>query len=1383
MSARSSVNPHEATRPAGDGGGGVATGDHDGDEDYGAGRSGSTGERAARSAVLNPHEATVTSGSVDDGVATGDHDGDEEYGAGRNDGVVRSGSAGEGSARSTVLKPHEVIVTGGSGGGGVLTGDHDGDEKYGAGRSGSTGGRTTSRTVINPQEVTLTGVGGGENNVEIGTTVEIDGGTGGSNVVTGGSTAQEETSGSVPSLDHRMVAEQEGMAGGGGYQPADTAGLLSVGGDRAPHVLTPGEARAMGKPELAGYTIETDADGQRFAVPPDSKRAKSAIAEWNADVDALTANPTADDLNVLADKWAKHPGADLIGLSVPVYGETDDGYGVIRYEHQTPADWAVSQAEKLRAASDGEDATTHDAYSGDTKAPDTLPAGYGADPELTGFTRYTDADGHSVMVSPDLNAGIKEIADAAGITPEQVFQSWRQGDIQLEGEGEGPLTPLAPVTVAALPAEMSEDYTQRDWQEAYMRSEEGRDAVTRSVTDAIYDKSGWKGLAFQGSPYGLEGVESWVSTPPVRRREEETDEQYLARIEENNNPQQQGPWWGKLWAANSNPGTVVYRMDYDDPRNAGLVEEWKDQKAQWLKPGHGESAPDWADRVINQGDLTADAVAMTGRLFYPEGTGVNHQGNPAQNFGWGGHLADSKGDRPAAGREMSWDELAQRESRQRSIGELAITAAELGTAIIPTVAAMRAPTVAMTLARTTQHVTGPAARFMARTMGRFPGLSKVGGETGQQVATQVIGKAVPQAGAEAAIEIGITQAVPLAPGENLQPGPILAAEYRTEVAGQGAGAASAFLPRTGRFGRIIAPIADVLGGTKRVALTNVPGTGWGEIPPAVRRAYQDAAFSPDEAAGLARLQDAAELDVTDVQARYILRDSGVDDVVRQDHIIADWRAQAQTAPPGIFTTSGAPTVQSGFHVGADGTVSPVETAAYTPPGQPVPSAVLQYDPALTPAEAVAAAEQANLDLGATPFASVRPDAPGIDLTTTPLKPVEGTLAGAIAAPIGIETAGATTMDVARVELPGSESPSETLQLEEIPTPEGTRPTLESTFPDVTKVELPGDENPSETPPPEGTRDPEGTDPTEEPTSKTPDPEETGTTEEITPQTPAQEETSPTEEPSPVTPVVVPSQITPTPTQSSVQTAVAPVSSPTPGIGMPWGAPSIPGFPYLGGGRRPFRGGRAVGVNARVIEWTQPTQVIYDLDTDEITEEALGPPREIMVKERDLDAPLPALRHADVMEVLPSDTGVNIEPRIGPKRSRATVLESGDFPGGVVAVGQNPRVISWKQLTRISHDLDTDAVLEIALTPPQELRILRSDADAPHNRRRRVDAAEVHATGGHVAVRSRADTKRSKASRPGWRGRGGLGGRKRAPRSRMVTTGYGPMPGYGPTAKR
>ncbi len=702
------------------------------------------------------------------------------------------------------------------------------------------------------------------------------------------------------------------------------------------------------------------------------------------------------------------------------------------------------------------DRTTRDTSSGEQRT-DAPPAGYGGDLEMTGFTRYTDADGRSVMVSPDLNAGIKEIADAAGIKPEQVFQSWRQGDIQLEGDGEGLVV----------------DHAERERQEAYWQSEEGRDAVARRVTDTIYEKRGWQGLAFQGNPYGMEGVEPYVSTPLVRRRDGESDDQYLARISERNDPQQQGPWWGKLWGANSKSGNVVYRMDFDDPRNAGLVKEWKDQKAEWLKPGQGESAKDWANRVVNQGDLDADAAAMTGRLFYPDGTGVTHHVNPAKDFGWGGHLADPKGELPAAAREMTWEELARRESKQRRIGEGAITATELATAIIPTVGAMRAPTVGMTLARTTRHVTGPAARSAVRTIGRIPGLSKVGGETGQQVATQVAAKAIPQAAAEGAIEYGITQAVPLAPGENLQPGPIFAMEYGTEVAGQGAGAASAFLPRAGRFGTIIAPIADVLGSTKRVALTDVPGTGWGEIPPAVRRAYQDAAFSTEEASGLARLQDAGELDVTDVQARYILRDSGIDDVARQDRIIGDWRAQTQTAPSGMFTIGGVPTVQSGFQVGADGTASPVETAAYTPPGQPVPSAVLQYDPALTPEEAVAAAEQAGVDVGASPFASARPDASATDPTPTPSKVNEG----AVVTPVGMENAGATT---------------------EATPPTLTVPAETATTPDVAEGELPGSKTPSDDPPPEGT----------------PPPEETGAAEETTPESEPPDSKTPSDDPPP-----------------------------------------------------------------------------------------------------------------------------------------------------------------------------------------------------------------------------------------------------------------------------
>ena len=56
---------------------------------------------------------------------------------------------------------------------------------------------------------------------------------------------------------------------GGGAMPADTATFLGVGGDLTPGVISPGEARAMGRPDLAGYTKEVGADGQVVAVPPE----------------------------------------------------------------------------------------------------------------------------------------------------------------------------------------------------------------------------------------------------------------------------------------------------------------------------------------------------------------------------------------------------------------------------------------------------------------------------------------------------------------------------------------------------------------------------------------------------------------------------------------------------------------------------------------------------------------------------------------------------------------------------------------------------------------------------------------------------------------------------------------------------------------------------------------------------------------------------------------------------------------------------------------------------------------------------------------------------------------------------------------------------------
>ena len=94
---------HGGSSGKSDGGGGVDTGDHDGDEQY----------------VSDRQDSLRNGGVGGGGVDTGDHDGDEQYGRGRepeDPGSWRDGSGWRG------------------GGGGVDTVDHDGDEQYGRGR-------------------------------------------------------------------------------------------------------------------------------------------------------------------------------------------------------------------------------------------------------------------------------------------------------------------------------------------------------------------------------------------------------------------------------------------------------------------------------------------------------------------------------------------------------------------------------------------------------------------------------------------------------------------------------------------------------------------------------------------------------------------------------------------------------------------------------------------------------------------------------------------------------------------------------------------------------------------------------------------------------------------------------------------------------------------------------------------------------------------------------------------------------------------------------------------------------------------------------------------------------------------------------------------------
>ena len=60
-----------------------------------------------------------------------------------------------------------------------------------------------------------------------------------------------------------------------------------------------------------------------------------------------------------------------------------------------------------------------------------------SDLEMAGWTPYSDAGGETRFVPPETQDWIVATADAAGLTPQQVYQSWRQGDIQQEGDDFG----------------------------------------------------------------------------------------------------------------------------------------------------------------------------------------------------------------------------------------------------------------------------------------------------------------------------------------------------------------------------------------------------------------------------------------------------------------------------------------------------------------------------------------------------------------------------------------------------------------------------------------------------------------------------------------------------------------------------------------------------------------------------------------------------------------------------------------------------------------------------------------------------------------------------------------------------------------------------------
>ena len=109
--SRGRVSPENSPgHPANAPGGGVDTGDHDGDEKYGSDASSSSRSRGKVSPENSPgHPANAPGGG---GVATGDHDGDEKYGS----------DAGRSSSPSNDNSPgHPANAPGGSSSGGRVS--------------------------------------------------------------------------------------------------------------------------------------------------------------------------------------------------------------------------------------------------------------------------------------------------------------------------------------------------------------------------------------------------------------------------------------------------------------------------------------------------------------------------------------------------------------------------------------------------------------------------------------------------------------------------------------------------------------------------------------------------------------------------------------------------------------------------------------------------------------------------------------------------------------------------------------------------------------------------------------------------------------------------------------------------------------------------------------------------------------------------------------------------------------------------------------------------------------------------------------------------------------------------------------------------------------
>ena len=116
-------------------------------------------------------------------------------------------------------------------------------------------------------------------------------------------------------------------------------------------------------------------------------------------------------------------------------------------------------------------------------------------------------------------------------------------------------------------------------------------------------------------------------------------------------------------------------------------------------------------------------------------------------------------------------------------------------------------------------------------------------------------------------------------------------------------------------------------------------------------------------------------------------------------------------------------------------------------------------------------------------------------------------------------------------------------------------------------------------------------------------------------------------------------------------------------------------------------------------------------------------------------PTPTGRAAGLLPFIPPGAGVPVLPFGGFRRGA----------GGAMLREGNPRVVQWRQRTRIVADLDTGQFTERAIGPPTGVIITMKDQTAPAPHVRLADAMEVTPGETWVEIFPRGSGKTSKAT--------------------------------------